>query len=275
MKIGILSKATSETVYTYIYTRYKTFSAFPDEHFHQYEIAEGTDPRAYSFNGYQEVFDSEYVPFNQEDKYAKIYRYIKEYEYRKSDAPIEHNYVSGLSTSLYPRRTFVKGELQKVEWHSNTECSDLILKVDISYTRDPIGFAIERETIRTWVNEDETENKDKKTTKKNYTINEIDQIQEGIRRRGNIIKSLQKPILGLMIITKDQDPALTGLSDGEIVLVGRDFLKLHQSSFQSFESESHKQIQTDIVAATDQWLSNVIDGNGTTVRDYILNELNI
>lgn len=275
MRIGVMSKETSKTIYVYTCNRFKTFSKYPADTFAQYEITTDTHHDAYSWNENAIVFDSEYIPYDQETKYAKIYKYIKEYDYRKTDAPIEHNYISGLSENLYPKRTFVKGELQKVEWFSDTTCTDLVLKVEISYTRDAIGFATERTTVRTWINEDGTENSKVKTTKKNYTINDIDQIQEGIRRRGNIIKSLQKPILGLMIITKAQDPALADLSDGEIVLVGRDFLKLHQSSFQSFESESHKQIQTDITVATDQWLSNVIDGNGTTIRDYILNELNI
>ena len=90
-------------------------------------------------------------------KYAKIYRYMTDDPpHCKLEAPIDHNYITDLTIRLHPKRTMVKGEVQKVEWFSDEATTDLILKVDINYTRDPLGFALDRTTIRTWINEDET-----------------------------------------------------------------------------------------------------------------------
>jgi hypothetical protein len=274
MIIGVLDKSNNKTVYTYSHNRYKTFSEYMDTNFIQYEITEGTDEKAYSWNGNAVVFDENYTPFNPQNKHAKIYRYIGETNYRKYDAPIEHNYICGLSTTLFPKRTFVRGELQKVEWYADQACTDLVLEVDISYTRDSLGFALNRTTTRKWKNEDNTDNHKVKTTNKDYTINQLEQINEGIRRRDNIINGLQMPVLGMMIATKDQAASLTGKTDQEIILAGRDFLKSHKVSFQSFIDESHQQIQTDITNDASDWLNNLIDAT-TTIRAYVLNEINV
>ena len=52
-----------------------------------------------------------------------------------------HNidYTCELTQSLYPKRTLVQGELQLVEWYSDVGLTDLVLKVDIVYTRDECG----------------------------------------------------------------------------------------------------------------------------------------
>lgn len=212
--------------------------------------------------------ETEYFPDQTEEDYPKIYKFVKKELKFKHYQDID--YTMEIMGTLHPRRTFVKGELQKVEWFADVECTDKVLTTDIVYTRDISGFAIDRITKRIWVGMDEEDNDITKITEKNYTINMVDQIKEGIKRRQNIIDGLQKPILGMMLAT-----ITTGYTSEEILQMGRDFLKLHKYSMQAFVDESHKQIQIDFAAATDFWLDNYIDANGTTIRMYILNDLDI
>lgn len=179
------------------------------------------------------------------------------------------NYKTELTVSIYAKRDFHKGELREVIWYLDKQCTDPLIKVSIVYERDAFGFATGRTTIREWYNVDNTLNEESKITIKYYNINVLDTIEEGVKRRGNIIKSLQIPILNFLVST------VTGMEVPDIIQIGRDFLKVHKSSFSSFIDESHKQIQDDITNATDFWLDNVISGDGSTIRDYILEELNI
>jgi len=182
----------------------------------------------------------------------------------------EIDYVVDVIQDLFPKRTMVRGEVQKVDWYLDVACTNKVLSVEIVYVRDAMGFALSRTTTRTWINRDNTENPSKKVTTKVYTINNIEQVSEGIRRRGNIVTGLQMPTLGMMLATIHD-----GKTQAEILQMGRDFLKHHKPSLDAFRDESHKQIQADITNATDYWLNNVIAANGTTIRMYILNELNI
>lgn len=200
-------------------------------------------------------------------RYCKLYRFMDITTSNEYDAPRGHNYVLGLNTKLFPVRTFVQGELQAVDWYSDIEKKDLVLKVRIEYTRDPLGFALTRTTTRTWLREDGTEHEWTKISIKEYDM--LAQINEGIRRRGNIVKGIQKPVLGMMIQTI-QDKSAT-----EVILMGREFLKKYQSDFTAFQNDSNSGILTAISQASEEWLDNQIDGNGTTIRMYILNELNI
>lgn len=124
-----------------------------------------------------------------------------------------------------------------------------------------------RTTRRTWIREDGTEHETVKISVKEYDA--LAQIKEGIRRRGNIVDGLQIPVLGMMIAT------VQDMSQTDIILLGRDFLKKYQNEFIAFTHESNAAILTAIQNAQDEWLDNVVDANGTTIRMYILNELNI
>ena len=60
-----------------------------------------------------------------------------------------------------------------------------------------------------------------------------------------------------------------------VILIGRNFMKKHQAAFSAFRGESNKQIIFDIQDDTEVWLDNVINPDGTTVRDYLIAELSI
>ena len=199
--------------------------------------------------------------------HCKIYRYIEVSNFSPTDPPTEHDYKGGTQKSLYPKRTFVQGELQKVEYHSNKEFTDLVLKVDVAYQRDSLGFALERTTTRTWYLENGDAHPKQKITNKVY--DELGTIIEGEKRRGNIKKLVSKKALEYMIATiQDKTPE-------EIVVMGRDFLKVHQAGFNAFIQESNTDLYQEIVQAPDAWLDNIIDAQGTTIRAYVLGEINI
>ncbi len=206
-----------------------------------------------------------YNPEEYINTMPKICKYVKDGVKTKNFHDI--NYITELTISLYPKRTLVHGELQKVIWYTDEECTDTLIEVNIEYERDALGFAVRRTTTRTWYNIDNSKNTDNKITKKNYVINLLDQIEEGIRRRGNIVKGLKLPVLAFMIGT------MTGTSP-EIIQIGRDFLQGHQLAFQCFIDDSQKQIITNITNDETEWLDNYINQD-TTIRQFIIAELSI
>jgi len=220
--------------------------------------------------------DAQILTVKEEPLHCKIFKYFDISSYDAFEAPHGHNYKSSLSSgdSLFPKEFLVRGELQKTEWYSDKQMTDLVLIVEFIYTRDMLGFATERKSIRTWIREDGSEHPNKKTKEKTYS--DLAQIREGVTRRGNIYKGLQKPVLGMLIATASSMPAPWNTkSQIELIIEGRNFMKNHKENFSNFVDESHKDILEDIKTATEPWLDNPIDVNGTTIRKYILNEINL
>lgn len=279
-KFGIINTVTSKirTTYNSKFQKNKPIQ----ENEVQFELKQSNGQYwnhegAYSWDGSQVVFDPSYVPFDPSSKYCKIYRYVPEdQKHNKTNAPVGHDYITGLTTRLFAKRTLIKGELIKVEWYADEEKTDLVIVVDIVYERDPLGFATRRTTTRTWIREDGTEATPKKVTIKAYSDDMLSQIEEGQRRRGNLVKGIQMPVMGMLIATI---PAKSGESEverqGRIVLLGRKFLSDNKQYFTAFTEDSNREIVEVIEGSTDFWMDNIIDGNGTTIRQYLLNELNI
>lgn len=197
-----------------------------------------------------------------------------------------HNidYTKDLTQSLYPKRTFVQGELQKVEWFADQALTDKILQVDISYIRDSLGFAVSRTTTRTWYRSDGSAAPETKVTDKLYTINLNEQIVEGHKRRQNIVDGVQIPVMGFLMET--QSPALTA---GQIVLLGRDFLNKMEPYFDRFVKNSSSITDTqdpnfgkkEIVVEfenniVDTWLDDLPTAlGGATIRQWLIGEFSI
>lgn len=207
---------------------------------------------------------------------CKILRYIPNPEWELGVAPIEHNYITGLITRLFAKRTFVQGELQRIDWYADEMETDLVIRVEVVYERDAVGFATRRTTTRTWIKEDGTDASPQKITIKNYTSDMLGQIDEGVRRRGNLVKGIQMPVMGMLLATisaKDGESEIERQS--RIILLGRKFLSDNKKYFTAFTEDSNREIVNVIEGSTDFWMDNVIDGNGTTIRQYLVNELNI
>lgn len=281
-KFAIIDTIKNKVIRTYTGNRMKNLSLKINQEQFEMKESNGTywyDEKAYSWNSSSNIeeFDTNYVPFDPESKFCKIYRFIPEsYRYVKNHAPIGHDYKVGLTTTLFPKRYFNKGELYKVEYFSDEAQTDLVVNVDINYTRDALGFATERTTTRTWYREDGTAHPDIKVTKKIYANDTLSQIKEGIKRRGNVVEGLQMPVLGSMLATVAAKSGETEPErQGRILLMGRKFLADYKEEFTNYIQDSNKEILSKITAANDFWLENVIDVNGTTIRDMILFELTI
>ena len=206
------------------------------------------------------------------DQHVKIHNYIADHEDHSLYAPpMMHNYISGTTTKFFPKRTMVKGEVTRVDYFVDEALTDLILRVEIEYTRDALYLAIYRVVTRSWFKEDGTAHPDTKVTKKIYTINIDDQIKEAHRRRQNIIDRLLLVVLGMMIAT------MPGESMTDILKDGRDFNHDLGVDFSTYISVGGEEIVTVISGAiisgiTGNWIDNVIDGEGTTIRQYMMEE---
>lgn len=217
---------------------------------------------------------------NSFDFTPKIYSFTKEEAVKKH--PHNIDYKIELIQSLYPKRTMVQGEIQNVCWFSDQALTDKVIEVDVSYVRDGNGFAVERTTTRKWILNNGQEFEETKITNKRYDINIEEQIKEGKRRRGNIVDYVQIPTMGFMIET------IQNKTQGEIILMGREFLDFYKDEFQKFvESSSSvtdindvnfgkKNIVVAFENAADYWLDNTpMALGGATIRQWLIAEFSI
>jgi hypothetical protein len=183
------------------------------------------------------------------------------------------DYKRELISSLIPKRTMVQGEITKVEWYSDVALTDKVITVDITYNRDAAGFAIDRSTTRTWINQDESNNPDTKITTKRYDINANEQLEEGQRRRQNLANVVANEVL-----TRMQFVLFGTYTPDAIMQKGRDFLLLHSVAWAEFVKSSHLQIVTDVAlpdAAHDEWLDAWMVDDVITIRDHIIAEMTL
>jgi hypothetical protein len=215
----------------------------------------------------------------------------------KAEAITKHfhniNYKKELTQALIPLRTVTRGEVTKVEWFKSLDAemkpTDLVIKVDVVYNRDVTGFATSRVTTRTWINEDGSENPERKVTNKYYFVNPSDMIDEGLRRRKLLVNSIQIPTLTFM--TEVLVPL--GYTQEAVVLKGRAFMDDYEQSFSNFVENSSTitdpaspdaGMKTIVVKLRDEssvnyneWLDKAPASLGgmTTIRQYLINEFNI
>jgi hypothetical protein len=276
-KYAVMDKIKNKITYTYNYHRMKSINLKSTEV--QFQMLESNgqywdDEKAYTWTGSNIQYDIGYVPFDPTSKYCKIYRYIPNANkhYNLNEAPVEHDYKTGLSTNLFPKRFFNKGELYKTEWYADEEFTDLIINVDIVYTRDHIGFPLYRNTTRTWYMENGDPHPTTKITKKIYSNDLTDQINEGIKRRQNLYNGIQMPIVGMMMGSM---PPLEGESvkdwQERVLRIGRNFLAQYKEQFTAFIEESNAVIYKVLEESQEKWL-DFPNGYGGTIREYILNQ---
>lgn len=236
-------------------------------------------------------FLSSFVDDDPEQKTPKIYDYVK------SEAKGKHHhnidYKKEIIGALIPLRTVSRGEVTKVDWYYNLNASmqpeNLILTVDINYTRDASGFALNRTTTRTWINRDGSNNVETKITPKFYFINTSDMITEGYRRRKLLVQSIQIPTLTFM--TEALVPL--GYTPESVILKGRSFMDDYDSDFNRFVENSSTitnpadpdvGLKSIVVRIRDESLIEYVEwldkappslGGSTTIRQYLMNEFDI
>jgi hypothetical protein len=199
------------------------------------------------------------------------------------------DYRTQLKQTLWPKRYFTKGELRLVEWYADQQLTNMILKVEIAYQRDPFGFPISRTTTRTWINNANQSMVPTKVTVKDYTVSPLSQIQEGKTRRGNIVDGIQLPTFSFMIQVLTQSPYSKSIN--EILLMGREFMDRFEGHFDTFIKNSstitdpqspnfgRKTVVVrleEAAASTDPWLNEHPAGlQGASILEYLIDEFSI
>lgn len=185
------------------------------------------------------------------------------------------DFKNSLTIRLHPLEVVEAGELRKITYYAFAEPNEEgtidyslpITQAEFDYTRDDTGFALYRVATRKWYLDNGTLGPHEKVQIKYYTHG--GSIKEGKRRRNNIIDDMLLTCLGLIIAT-------TGASREEALDLGRDLLKEYQTDKSAFIDEAHRALINSIATDTNHaWLDNPIDSNGTTIRDYILSNLDI
>lgn len=213
--------------------------------------------------------------------HCKIYRYLDEGDAESRDPlvpPFPYNYNTGLTRRLHPKRIFDHGEMQRVEFYADATpqpngsviYDDLVLTEDYVYVRDSVGFAESRTLTITWYREDETPHPNTKLMEKIYPLDE--RMQEGKRRRGNVVDNLSLTVSGLLLMT---ELANNGGDQQATLDMGRALLADYAVEIDNFVEASIQTLYTRLLAETNYaWLDNDI-GGGTTIRMVMLNEINI
>lgn len=202
---------------------------------------------------------------------VRIYRYIPpKVHVNIYNPPKDINFITGLTISTYADRSFAFGEMIQVDWYSDFDMTELLVREEITYYRDVIGMADSRQTIRTWYREDGTPHPDQKISNKLYK-NPTERIEEGKVRRNNVVNELLYNALGLMFETLPFDQNIT--DPVVIEATGNTFVKSHNDSITSFIQVGGS---TELIAAftnaTDVWLDNLPAslGGSMSIRDYLI-----
>lgn len=199
--------------------------------------------------------------------------------------------VSGLK--LIHKRTVTKGEVTEVEWYKTLDAeqnpTDLVLRVNISYVRDASGFALYRTVVRTWINEDESENTETKISTKLYYVNPSDMIVEGDKRRKLLVQEIQIPVMNLI----GEVLIPQGITLSNVIVKGRKFLDDYDGEFNKFKHHSSSitdpaspdfgmksvrvKIRDEADATHVEWLDLYPNslGGSTSIRDYLMEQFNI
>lgn len=225
------------------------------------------------------------------------------YDIAKAEAKNKHfhniDYRIELKQALIPEREkgTVKGEVQEVFWYKDMDVSNPakpvpinpVLRTNVSYVRDASGFALYRTTTRTYYNRDGSENPDVKTTIKYYHVNTQDMIDEGIKRRSLLVKTIQIPTMNL--IAEVLMPL--GVTMPNIILRGRKFMDDYEDSFSKFVENSSTitdalspdfgkktvivKLRDETNAGHVEWLDKLPNslGGSTSIRQFLMDQFNI
>ena len=205
------------------------------------------------------------------------------------------NYKHELVTDLIPERQSgtMKGEVQQVIWYESMGPSNFpitpVIKVDIVYTRSSVGFALYRETKRWYYREDGTIHEDFNPSMKYYYVNDQDMIDEGIKRRSLLVKSVQIPVMNLMM----EVLMPLGVTETSVIMKGRRFMDSYETQFVNFINNSstvtdpqdvnygRKSVIVALENESDiefeEWLNKSPNslGGAQTIKQWLIEEFNI
>lgn len=212
---------------------------------------------------------------------VKIFKYMPVGVYDRSIPPFHRDFITSLpNIKLHRKSTIVKGECTKEEFFVNydgTTYSDLIVKEETTYVRDALGFPTYKTVKVTWYKNDGTPHPAFKSWIKYYS--NMEKIQEGKTRRGNLIANLQMPCIGLISIAMLGHPN----ASPEVILEGRKFLADYSKEFTLFIEDSNKEMISCLnntehikyVSVSKYTWIDTMTPYGMIIRAFIINELTI
>jgi hypothetical protein len=200
----------------------------------------------------------------------KLLRYITAEDRGRSHVAID--YKTGLNTRLHRKLvTMFRGEIREVHYTDPDDYDDIILRVGVVYVRSANGLATSRTTTRTWVREDGSDHPATKVTVKDYASDPVLQMQEGARRRQNVIDKLSIDVLGMLAYTQ------TGGDIAAAEVLGAAFMLSHNAAVTTFlRAGANAQLQADVTADVTAWLNNDLAAMGmpgVSIRQVILGSL--
>lgn len=175
------------------------------------------------------------------------------------------DYKTGLTTRLHPVHELAKGELQKTVYYAVTDgvtFSIPVLQVTFVWHRDANGFIMRRDSEITYYMNDGSLSVETKQMQKYY--NEQESIDEGRRRRRNIVNDINLTVVGLMQMT------INDKTDDEILQMGRDWYATNKDDIDNFVETSEQTIRSKILVDVTWWMSNVVPNTGgLTIREIV------
>lgn len=232
-----------------------------------------------------------------QDKVPLIYGLVRPHAKTKHFHGIKYTGTEDLITNLHRVETVsVRGEVQEVIWYKEVVFDGAtfvpqtpVVKVSITYTRNTGKFALYRDTVRAWYNNDGTLNDYVKETRKYYVLNASDTMDEGFKRRDHLVQTIKAPVLEAMT----QVLAPLGYAEEAIIFKGSDFLDDYEIEFNNFIKNSsritnpaddnygRKSIIVKFEAEDDAnyltWLDSAppIFGGTMTIRQYLVDQFSI
>lgn len=217
-----------------------------------------------------EVFNSIVSSHNDAVRTFRIYDYVAD-TLNKRIFPGFINYKTGLTTRLHPKHDIVRGELRKTVYYADSDGVNFyvpVLEVNFTWHRDASGFCYRRDSSISYYMNDGSINEQTKDMIKFY--NEQESIEEGRRRRQNIVNDITLQLLSML------NQTVTGYSAEAILQMGRDWFKLNKTDVETFVEASDKTIYTVILNDSTWWMNNVVpDTGGLTIRNIMYDKAQV
>ena len=260
-------------------------------------VGVATNQLGVAFEPHNYKYDFDTNLFKQKREKYKIYELIDStatYSHPNRTCPKTIDYKTSLTTSMYPYREFNSGFLNRVTWYgkhnmnhfdneSEGSFSEPVILVNVDYRVNVDDYTTGRTTTRKWYYADgtlPTDENEWKITEKNY--NTEDAMREGVRRRGNIIVSLKKNTIGMIMLTESG----TTVSDAEAL--GSNFFLENKDCVESYKEINHRSSNeivpikglldciTSASTTTHYWIDNdltPIGMPGVTIADYMISNI--
>lgn len=235
---------------------------------------------------YQSAYDAWETEYQNSITFYKVFNFVPDRaRYVTSEIPLALDFRSGLTKMLHRKSILIKGECISEEYYEtcsvdgagNLTYSNLIVAEHHTFTRDPLGFPIMRNSHIHYYDNNGVESPESKAWVKYYS--NLEKIQEGKTRRGNLVDALQMPCIGLISL------ALTGnpMPSPTVILEGRRFYFDYKKEIDAFIDESNREVVSCFgdpenpryaSASKYSWI-NSMTPYGVTIRQFLISELTI